>query len=182
MKKGQVVIEAILVLTGRVEWCQLVLFLYSWAFGDLILSNKVFSMDLFYIPTNAMILFVISMAIGGLVGAIGWACIMKAESNGKSDTWATKYLASTALTIFAAPILTSILLGWACQTWFADIDSGIYCLVLIISTFAIAKYVLLFFNVGVKDALAMLKSDVSDAANGVADVKQTVEESKDEIL
>jgi uncharacterized membrane protein YbjE (DUF340 family) len=166
---------AILVVCGRVEWGSLILFLLAFALGDAIITQKVFEMDVLYYPADALILFVIAMAIGGIVSAIGWACIKKDASSHAGEAWKGKYIASMMMTMIVSPLLSAVLLGWACQEWFMDIDSTIYCILLILVTFALSKYVLEFFNEGLKSTLAMLKGDIKDAKDGAAAIQDVVD-------
>lgn len=160
--RSLLIVEAVLVLCGRVEWGSLITFLLMFSLGDAILRQEVFKMEFFYIPADSMVLFVIALVIGGIVAGLGWACIRKAESSHANDFWAGKYIASMLMTMVAAPLLSAILLGWACQQWFPDINDLTYCIILVLVIFALAKYVLVFFNEGLKDTWAMIKGDAKD--------------------
>lgn len=170
--KGQILSEAFLVLFGRASWCDLWKFIFILGFGELILSGKITMIEFFYIPEN-IVLFVVCMAIGGLIGALTWACMMKDDSEtGKTAAWDGKYIASTLATAIIAPLITNVLYGMVMQAagWADMFPSDGYCFVLILATFAIARFVLLALNKGLKKTFAQLKSDVDAVNEGVQTV------------
>jgi len=178
VNKGSIVKEGIGVLTGQVSFSQLVMWIFSTAIFEILFVTGVENMfELFYIPEN-MIGFTIAMVIGGLLGALGWACMMKAEF-GKDEPWKMKYVASMFVTMVIAPIVTSLILGAIFQKFYPDVNDVFYDFALIICTFAIARYVLLFFNVGLKATVRMLKGDVKTAKDTVGDVKEIAGDVKE---
>ena len=171
MNKGSMVKEAVGVVTGRIGFSQLVMWIFSTAVFDILFITGVENMiELFYIPEN-MIGFTIAMVIGGLIGALGWACMMKADG-GKDEPWKMKYVASMFVTMIIAPVITELILGAIIQKFYPDVNDIFFDLALILCTFAVARYVLLFFNEGLKKTVRMLKSNVKDAQEAVAELQE----------
>jgi len=173
VNKGGIVKESVGVLLGKVSFSHLVIWFLSTLGFDVLFVEGVNTMqELFFIPEN-MILFTIAMAVGGLIGALGWACLMKAES-GADEPWKMKYVASMFATMFIAPMLAELLFGAIVQKYYPDINELIFNLALILVAFALARYVLLFFNEGLKKTVRMLKGDVKTAQEAAEEVKELV--------
>ena len=171
VSKGSIVKEGIGVLTGQISYSQLVMWIFSTAIFEILFVTGVENMiELFYIPEN-MVGFTIAMVIGGLLGALGWACMMKAEY-GKDEPWKMKYVASMFVTMVIAPIVTSLILGAIVQKFYPDINDVFYDFLIVICAFAVARYVLLFFNEGLKKTVRMLKGDVKTAQEAVEELKE----------
>ena len=177
MNKGSVVREGIGVLTRRVSYSQLVMWIFSTAVFDILFITGVENMiDLFYIPDN-MIGFTIALVIGGLIGALGWACIMKDES-GADEPWKMKYVASMFITMIIAPVITELILGAIVQKFYPDVNDLFFDFALILCTFAVARYTLLFFNEGLKKTVRMLKGDMQTAQEAAGEVQDVLPSKK----
>jgi len=176
MNKSGVAVFGLQVVMGRVSWSRLVLWVLSGAVLDLLLIKGVRNMDFFFIP-ESMIIWTIAMAVGGLLGALGWACMMKAEA-GADEAWKGKYIASMFATMIVAPIIANLALGFVVQEWCPDITDLTYAMFLILASFALARYTLLFFNIGLKATVRQLTGNIKDAAEAAKDVQQTVDEVK----
>ena len=174
MNKGSMVTLGFQVLLGRMEWSRLVLCVLSGAVLDILLIKGVREMDFFFIP-ESMIIWTIAMAVGGLVGALGWACMMKNEFGG-DEAWKGKYVASMFVTMILAPLVTNVLLGFAVQEWCPDMTDLTYAVFLIIATFALARYTLLFFNIGLKATVRQLTGNIKDAAEAAKEVQAVVKD------
>lgn len=181
MKKGQILNESILCLFGKISWGDLWVFVFTLGIGEMVITGDIFMTAenlFFYVPEN-MILFVLALCIGGIIGGIGWACMMKDDSAGKDSPWASKYIASMIVTIIIAPLVTNVLLSAIVQEYYPDMIDVTYCFLLILATFAIARFVLLTFNKGLKKMFGQLKSDIGDVKDGISEIKGSVSESTD---
>lgn len=176
MNKGSMAKLGIQVILGRVSWSHLVLCVLSGIGLDLLLVKGVRNMDLFFIP-ESMLIWTICMAIGGLLGGLGWACMMKAEG-GADEAWKGKYVMSMLVTMILAPVVANVALGAIVMEYYPNINDMTYGFFLIIVTFAFARYILLFFNIGLKDTVRQLSGNIKDAAEAAKEIQTTVDEVK----
>lgn len=174
VSKGMVIQESVGVLAGKVSFSQLVLWIFSTLGFEILFIKGVETMEIefFFIPEN-MILFTIAMAVGGVLGALGWGAMMKAE-NGADEPWKMKYVASMFVTMVLAPIVTNLVLGAIAQEYYPEMNDLTYCMFLILGTFAVARYTLLFFNEGLKKTVRMLKSNIKTTQEAVEEIKEIV--------